>query len=295
MRTMVCICREGYTGKGDQRCDKIVAPIEIGCSSDYECPITQACENRKCLNPCSNNNPCAPIATCIAQNHKATCRCPEGFNGDPYRQCQPIDTGCKSDSECQNTEACQNGQCLNPCVYPNDPCGQGAQCQPINHAAVCSCPVGWAGNPHTQCYQYECLTNNDCPYDKACQNQECVNPCLTTSCGSNAICEVEYHQSRCICSPGLQGNPLVSCTEVGCRSDNDCNDREKCNHQTQSCEPLCQRSPCARSATCEAKNHRENCICPPPLQGDGFAFCTSPSKTHESIKIFFYLTSCFIF
>ena len=131
----------------------LVAPIEVGCSSDFECPPTQACENRKCLNPCSTNNPCAPVATCTVQNHKAMCRCPVGMTGDPYRRCEPIETGCKSDSECPTTEACQNRQCQNPCVYPNNPCGQGAQCQALNHLAVCSCPVGWAGNPHIECYQ----------------------------------------------------------------------------------------------------------------------------------------------
>ena len=278
MRTMVCTCKEGYIGKGDIRCDKIVAPIQVGCSSDFECPNTQACENRKCFNPCVSRNPCAPIATCTVQNHRATCRCPEGMTGDPTRQCQPIQVGCSSDSECPYTEACINRQCRDPCRYPSNPCGTNAQCETMDHRAVCTCPITWAGNPHIECYQYECLINDDCPLSKACVNQECVDPCRTTACGTNALCEVDYHQSTCLCPPGLQGNPYISCISVECRRDDDCADNERCDLSQQECVPLCRGNRCAEGAVCRASNHRETCHCPPPLQGDGYAFCAEPSK-----------------
>jgi hypothetical protein len=110
-RTMTCTCQLGFTGKGDVHCDKIsktlespncfstchtlmwnflfaiAAPIESGCTSDSECPANQACQNRKCINPCSIENPCAKLATCIASNHRATCQCPSGMTGDPYVTC----------------------------------------------------------------------------------------------------------------------------------------------------------------------------------------------------------------
>ena len=108
-RVMVCTCRPGFSGKGDVRCEKIsmstvtfhlsttlifsnyflAIPVEIGCSSDYECPPTKACENRACVNPCRIRSPCSPRATCIPSDHKATCTCPPGMTGNPTRECHP--------------------------------------------------------------------------------------------------------------------------------------------------------------------------------------------------------------
>jgi hypothetical protein len=88
-RTMTCTCFEGYTGNGVVRCDKITAPIEIGCSSDDECLSNQACRNRACINPCSFDDPCSSTAQCSVSNHKAECICPPGLTGDPYSLCVP--------------------------------------------------------------------------------------------------------------------------------------------------------------------------------------------------------------
>ena len=133
---------------------------------------------------------------------------------------------------------------------------------------------------HTQIDNFadECERNPDCPVDKACISQECADPCLTTQCGQNADCQVDYHNPKCVCRQGLQGNPYVRCLEVDCRRDEDCGDREVCNLAKQECEPLCQGGRCAEGARCEARNHRETCTCNPPLQGDGFAFCTARKK-----------------
>ena len=64
----------------------IVAPIEVGCSSDEECASSQACRNRACVNPCIDS-PCGNSAECIAVNHRANCKCPPGLTGDPYSRC----------------------------------------------------------------------------------------------------------------------------------------------------------------------------------------------------------------
>ena len=120
----------------------------------------------------------------------------------------------------------------------------------------------------------ECKVNADCPLTKACVSQECVDPCLTTSCGTNAQCQVDFHTAKCVCRPGLQGNPYVKCLEVECRLDTDCGDRERCDRSKQECAPLCVEDPCALGATCEARNHKEYCTCNPPLQGDGYVSCT---------------------
>ena len=126
----------------------------------------------------------------------------------------------------------------------------------------------------------ECRSNSDCPRNKACdlRKEECVDPCLTTICGTRAVCKVESHNPICQCERGLQGNPRVSCTEVGCRSNSDCSDREACKYvpgsrQQRECQPLCLQRPCAFGASCMAKDHREVCTCNPPLRGDGYLSC----------------------
>ena len=65
----------------------LVEPEPIGCASDSECSPSQACQSRSCINPCIADNPCSETAICSAKNHRATCSCPPGFEGDPYKQC----------------------------------------------------------------------------------------------------------------------------------------------------------------------------------------------------------------
>ena len=120
--------------------------------------------------------------------------------------------------------------------------------------------------------------DDDCPLTKACVAQECVDPCITSSCGRNAECKVQRHKAICVCPRGMQGNPLVACTEVGCRTNDDCADNEKCDYLNgvlgkRECQPLCRRNPCAQNAICKATGHQEVCECQPPYQGDGYTTC----------------------
>lgn len=124
----------------------------------------------------------------------------------------------------------------------------------------------------------ECTKDSDCPFEKSCFEQKCINPCQRRLCGIKAECKVEYHQARCLCPKGLQGNPIVECLSVGCQQDADCNEHERCERNTQECVPLCHGNPCAAGAECFAQSHKEDCRCVYPLQGDGFNFCTQ-SKT----------------
>ena len=59
---------------------------------------------------------------------------------------------CQNDMDCPDNRACIGNQCLDPCVI-DDPCGTNAQCETTSHRPVCRCPNGWAGDPHTECYQ----------------------------------------------------------------------------------------------------------------------------------------------
>jgi hypothetical protein len=113
------------------------------------------------MNPCSNDNPCAPTAECTVNNHRALCKCPPGFTGDAYSRCVPIQKGeCQHDIDCPDNRACIGNQCLDPCII-DDPCGTNAQCKTTSHRPVCRCPSGWAGDPHTECYQCRFLILKD--------------------------------------------------------------------------------------------------------------------------------------
>ena len=131
----------------------------------------------------------------------------------------------------------------------------------------------------TNIFLVECQVDKDCPLDKACKSQECVDPCQTTSCGTRAICEVEFHTAICVCPAGLQGNPLVACIEAGCTSNPDCPTNAKCDFVSGSsftrreCQTLCNPGKCAFGADCTASDHRENCHCKHPLIGDGYVTC----------------------
>ena len=157
--------------------------------------------------------------------------------------------------------------------------GQGTLTQNVTHVGYIIVSKEQEGSEPIFLLLDECQVNNDCPLDKACKSQECVNPCLTTQCGSRAQCEVDYHTAICVCPPGLQGNPLVACIEAGCSTNNECATDQVCDFAPGSgftrkeCRPLCSPGNCANGADCTAKDHRETCTCRYPLIGDGYAAC----------------------
>lgn len=55
--------------------------------------------------------------------------------------------------------------------------------------------------------------NQECPYNKACIQEKCQNPC-TKSCGLNAKCDVVNHTPFCTCEPGYEGDAFISCTRI---------------------------------------------------------------------------------
>ena len=69
-----------------------------------------------------------------------------GYFGAPPG-CRPE---CVINSECAPSLACINLKCANPCVGV---CGINAKCDVVNHNPICSCPVGYIGDPFTSCRQ----------------------------------------------------------------------------------------------------------------------------------------------
>ena len=116
--------------------------------------------------------------------------------------------GCKSDDECPLTQACINRECQDPCIYER--CGTNAECSVNRHLPKCTCLPGYRGDPYQLCRIIECLTDPECPDDKACRNEKCVDPC---DCAPNAICTARGHRGYCECPPGYTGDPYSG----GCR------------------------------------------------------------------------------
>ena len=94
-----------------------------------------------------------------------------------------------------------------PCIPT--PCGQNAVCSERNRAAACQCIPEYFGDPYVAC-RPECVVNSDCPSNKACQRNKCIDPCPGT-CGINAQCNVRNHIAMCSCIAGYEGDPFVSC------------------------------------------------------------------------------------
>lgn len=88
------------------------------------------------------------------------------------------------------------------------PCGPNARC----NNGTCSCLPEYQGDPYREC-RPECILNNDCPRDKHCVRNKCVEPC-PGSCAINAKCEVFNHISMCSCPLGFTGNAFILCSEI---------------------------------------------------------------------------------
>lgn len=134
----------------------------MGCTTNEDCPISEACIDRACQRPCDVHNPCAQHAVCINTNHGCDCSCQEGYQGDGFVGCAPgnvyctelftsnsyptvLDHGppvCQYNEDCPPFKLCDrlNRRCISPCF--EDSCGDNAECVPKNHEATCICLPG---------------------------------------------------------------------------------------------------------------------------------------------------------
>lgn len=63
---------------------------------------------------------------------------------------------CMTSSECALDKACINTKCQDPCPGT---CGINARCQVVNHNPICSCSVGFTGDPFVRCLPEESKIN----------------------------------------------------------------------------------------------------------------------------------------
>lgn len=94
--------------------------------------------------PC-RPSPCGPNSQCVIVNDQASCSCLQTYVGTPPN-CRPE---CIVSSECALDKACINHKCIDPC---SEQCGINAKCKVINHSPVCTCAVGYTGDPFSRCY-----------------------------------------------------------------------------------------------------------------------------------------------
>lgn len=208
-----CRCLSGYRGNPRDRC------FVVGCRSNSDCPDDRACINGQCINPCIYEHPCASRAECQVHNHFALCRCELGMVGNPYVTCRPqVLAECKVDGDCPALLACFNGKCKEPCGELK-PCKMPADCQVVNshpvRTMICVCPSGYISNGSGTCKTIPalvdvggCVSDSECPSDKACIRGVCRDPCR---CGPNAECTVKDHKPICSCRSGFDGNPDIEC------------------------------------------------------------------------------------
>ncbi|OTF77436.1 hypothetical protein BLA29_002101, partial [Euroglyphus maynei] len=257
-----CDCMEGYVRDQNQIC----VPRKDECVSDHQCPALSTCKTnylgiRQCAEACIDFT-CTPNSRCVAMHHKEQCQCEPGFTGDPLSRtgCIAISLHqCNNDNDCQSSnEICladQNGirKCVDGCLKFE--CGKQAVCVIENRAPECRCPTTnghFVGNPYDHnngCIRVECITDKDCPDEKACSTQNhCYDPCIN-GCGQNAICIAHSHYAHCKCLQGYTGEPYG----IGC-----------------SLLRLCDSNPCHEMAHCNDTLGTLSCTCPTGFIGDPY-------------------------
>lgn len=197
--------------------------------------------------------------------------------------------GCFTSDDCDPTEECYSGQCVNPCRLGSNPCPPSATCHALAHAATCMCPPSHTGVPLQGCTLMPvCGFNYDCPKDEACIERLCQDPCKANSCPEGSVCSVTDHRPVCLCPVGYTGTPETACIRSVCARDDECPAGRVC--QGGACQDPC--SECGRGAICQKESGLLICLCPSGFTGNPRLGC-GPSKTLFTYLSFYMLTSNF--
>ena len=290
----ICRCPAYHTGNPYIACKPEERPE---CTEDSDCPNLLACFDNKCQNPCTVVQPCSEPSECkVLPTYPVrtmVCVCPSGYVSSGSGTCRPtkpiVDVECTRDSDCPSEKSCINAVCKNPCA-----CGPNAECSVANHKPICSCVLGYDGNPDLACTKVAgCRADGDCSGSHACVQHNCVPVCspLLSTCGKGAVCNGINHKAICECPPGYGGNARVSCVLLGCKSNSDCPTNKACINDR--CENPCAVNPCTGNMDCNVYNHIVECACPSGYIGDTKLGCTKLTEKCKADNECPSQTACF--
>lgn len=213
------------------------------CKSNFDCANNAECIENQCfcqkgfvpkgatcvdVDEC-HANPCGPYSICTNNIGSFHCECENGYVGAPpmvacKAPCEDVKCGdhayCKPDGQ-EAYCICEDGWTFNPndiaagCIDidecdtingPSGRCGINAICTNLPGTFACQCPLGFSGNPSTQCIDVD----------------ECVKQ---STCGIGAICRNLPGNYSCECPEGTiaDPDPKTKCNEiVTCLTDGDC-------------------------------------------------------------------------
>lgn len=97
----------------------------------------------------------------------------------------------------------------NPCSPT--PCGPNSDCRVVSGRPACTCAAGYISRP-PNC-RPECTIDAECPGNRACQKERCLDPC-PGSCGAQTTCTVVTHAPQCACQAGFTGDPFAGCNPL---------------------------------------------------------------------------------
>lgn len=207
-----CICLPDFYGNPYEGC-------RPECIINSDCTSNRACIRNRCQDPCPGT--CGVNAICEVINHIPACSCQPRYTGDPFRYCEPMQETRKwiqalvrrYQSFTKTHLTFQSRTAPVPISDPcqPSPCGPNSRCRNVNEKASCSCLSTYQGTP-PDC-RPECIVNTECPMNRACINQRCVDPCPGV-CGINAKCDSLSHSPFCSCGPGQIGDPFVKCFDM---------------------------------------------------------------------------------
>lgn len=217
-----CICLPGYEGDGRHSC----LPKRVFCQSNAHCSSGQICVGNVCVSGCGNDSHCnhdqrcesgrcSALCTektcgfggyCESSNHSSSCKCPAGWEGDPYIHCTQRNQTTIDLPSIIQTNISTSTEATSVSLPPTDvsepsivDCRDDAQC---NVGSICEGNHCRAG----------CRLDAHCTYDSACVHGRCKLVCsLDSVCGRNGMCQPLMHRARCHCPPGTSGDPYDYC------------------------------------------------------------------------------------
>ena len=255
---------------------------ECICRNNADCDNDFFCNGTTCQDPCKNL--CGSNAICTAVKGVGYCSCPNGYRGDPWKQCSsysvaqkttsaPATPGavisCSSDADCPTKYMCENSQCRDPCLK----CARYAVCDLFDGVKpTCKCPESYTGDGTVSCtpdVTFEIPSIHHTVQDTACSS---------ISCGPNSECRIVDGLPKCNCISGYTGNPPNCKSE--CVGNNDCKENQVCVQKR--CRSAC-LGKCAKGARClvDPQTKSATCKCRKGFEGDPEKECLPATGTRD--------------